>query len=331
MTGIWERVLGTPRVGVRDDFFALGGHSLRAVELVEAIRQEWGVTVPLNTVFRHPTVEGLCAELPDASRALRRLVVPLAEGDRRRAPLILVHPQSGDVCSFLHLAGQLTGRLAESPAVARPVHGLEAVGYNTDEPPLATVEEQAQRYLRELRSVLPDGPYLLAGWSFGGLVAFEMARLLEEQGNPPGFLGIIDVGAPASTAGAADGSVGDLHELDEQDVLSLLLHDANAGERLPRRGRTEQLQRMVRVFTTNGEAARRYRSTARLRTPIHLFTSAEAHPSLAGPVVVPARWRERTRGALNVVEVPGNHHDMLSPPHVAPFADALSAVLEELG
>lgn len=331
MTGIWERVLGTPRVGVRDDFFALGGHSLRAVELVEAIRREWGVTVPLNTVFRHPTVEGLCAELPHASRALRRLVVPLAEGDRRRAPLILVHPQSGDVCSFLHLAGQLTGRLAESPAGGRPVHGLEAVGYNTDEPPLATVEEQAQRYLRELRSVLPDGPYLLAGWSFGGLVAFEMARLLEEQGNPPGFLGIIDVGAPASTAGAADGSVGDLHELDEQDALSLLLHDADARERLPRRGRTEQLRRMVRVFTTNGDAARRYRSTARLRTPIHLFTSAEAHPSLTGPVVVPARWRERTRGALSVVEVPGNHHDMLSPPHVAPFADALSAVLEELG
>nr|WP_262987091.1 non-ribosomal peptide synthetase [Streptomyces sp. CBMA156] len=331
MTRIWERVLGTPRVGVRDDFFALGGHSLRAVELVEAIRREWEVTVPLNTVFRHPTVEGLCAELPNASRALRRLVVPLAEGDRRRAPLILVHPQGGDVCSFLHLAGQLTGHLTESSVGARPVHGLEAVGYNTDEPPLATVEEQAQRYLRELRSVLPDGPYLLAGWSFGGLVAFEMARLLEEQGNPPGFLGIIDVGAPASTGGAADGSGGDLHELDEQEALSLLLHDAHARERLPERGRSEQLRRMARVFTVNGAAARRYRSTARVRTPIHLFTSAETHPELGGPVVVPARWQGRTRGALSVVEVPGNHHDMLSPPHVAAFADALSAILEELG
>ncbi|MFJ3217935.1 amino acid adenylation domain-containing protein [Kitasatospora sp. NPDC086801] len=400
MTRIWERVLGTPRVGVRDDFFALGGHSLKAVELVEAIRREWGVTVALNTVFRHPTVEGLCAELPNASQALRRLVVPLANGDRRRAPLILVHPQSGDVCSFLHLAEHLTERLTEPGTAAgtgpgtaagterhaepltggRPVYGLEAVGYNTDEPPLATVEEQAQRYLRELRSVLPDGPYLLAGWSFGGLVAFEMARLLEEQGNPPGFLGIIDVGAPAFTGGSTDGStdgstggptggptggsddhdahgtarfalasglptgatgaVGDLHELDgldgldgldEQDALSLLLHDAHAGERLPLRVRTEQLRRMVRVFTTNGDAARRYRSTARLRTPIHLFTSAEAHPTLAGPVVVPARWRERTRGELSVVEAPGNHHDMLSPPHVAPFADALSAILEELG
>ncbi|MEU3572374.1 amino acid adenylation domain-containing protein [Kitasatospora sp. NPDC036755] len=331
MARIWERVLGTPRVGVRDDFFALGGHSLRAVELVEAIRREWGVTVPLNTVFRHPTVEGLCAELPDASRDLRRLLVPLAEGDRRRAPLVLVHPQSGDVSSFLHLAGRLAEHPAESPGGARPVLGLEAVGYNTDEPPLATVEEQARRYLRELRSVLPDGPYLLAGWSFGGLVAFEMARLLEEQGNPPEFLGIIDVGAPASTGGAVDGPGGDLHEPDEQEALSLLFHDAHAREHLPERGRTEQLRRMARVFTANGAAARRYRSTARLRTPIHLFTSAETHPELAGPAVDPARWRDRTRGALSVLEVPGNHHDMLSPPHVASFADALSAVLEELG
>ncbi|MFE7589010.1 amino acid adenylation domain-containing protein [Kitasatospora sp. NPDC057512] len=331
MTRIWERVLGTPKVGVRDDFFALGGHSLRAVELVEAIRREWGVTVPLYTVFRHPTVEGLCAELPNASRALRRLVVPLAEGDRRRAPLILVHPQSGDVCSFLHLAGQLTGHPAESPVGARPVYGLEAVGYTTDDPPLATVEEQARRYLRELRSVLPEGPYLLSGWSFGGLVAFEMARLLEEQGSPPGFLGIIDVGAPASPGGAADGADADLHELDEEAALALLLHDADDRERLTSGVRTEQLRRMARVFTANAAAARRYRSTARLRTPIHLFTSAETHPELGGPVVVPARWRERTRGALSVVEVPGNHHDMLSPPHVARFADALSAVLEELG
>ncbi|MFG2918788.1 amino acid adenylation domain-containing protein [Kitasatospora sp. NPDC048298] len=320
MTGIWERVLGTSRVGVRDDFFALGGHSLRAVELVETIRREWGVTVPLNTVFRHPTVEGLCAEVPDASRALRRLVVPLAEGDRRRAPLILVHPQSGDVCSLLHLSGRLAG--------GRPVHGLEAVGYNTDEPPLATVEEQARRYLRELRSELPDGPYLLAGWSFGGLVAFEMARLLEEQGNPPGFLGIIDAAAPASTGGSTDGPD---HELDEQDALALLLHDAHARERLPQRARTEQLRRMARVLTTNGAAARRYRSTARLRTPIHLFTSTGTDPALAGPAVVPAHWRERTHGALTVVEAPGNHHDMLSPPHVVPLADALSAILEELG
>ncbi|MET8542593.1 amino acid adenylation domain-containing protein [Kitasatospora sp. NPDC004799] len=334
MARIWQRVLGAPRVGVRDDFFALGGHSLRAVELVEAIRREWGVTVPLHTVFRHPTLEGLCAELPDMSRALSRLVVPLADGDRRRAPLILVHPQSGDVCSLLQLAGHLNGHPAGHPVGGRPVYGLEAVGYTTDEPPLATVEEQARRYLEELRSALPDGPYLLAGWSFGGLVAFEMARLLEERGTPPGFLGIIDAGAPGAAGGPTDGPTGeptDGDEPDERDALALLLRDGQAAEHLPPQVRTAQLRRMARVFTANGAAARRYRSTARLRTPIHLFTSSEAHPALAGPVVVPAHWRDRTRAALSVVEAPGNHHDMLSPPHVASLADALSAALEELG
>ncbi|MFI5617182.1 amino acid adenylation domain-containing protein [Streptomyces sp. NPDC051567] len=348
MTGIWERVLGVRRVGVRDNFFELGGHSLRAVQLMEAVRRELGVTAPLNTVFRHPTVEGLCAELPTASAALRQPVVPLVEGDRRKAPLILVHPQSGDVCCYLPLAGHLTAD--------RPVYALEAVGYNTDDQPLATVEEQAERYLREVRAVLPEGPCLLAGWSFGGLVAFEMARLLEAQGRPPAFLGIIDVGAPGSMSGAAGrdvsgaarfaiasglpardagdlgglGGLGDLGDLDEQDVLSLLLSDAHARERLPARVRTDQMRRMVRVFAANGDAVPRYRPTARLRTPVHLFTSTEAHPTLADPVVVPALWRERTEGTLSVVEVPGNHHDMLSPPHVASFAKALSAALEDI-
>ncbi|MEK8173702.1 AMP-binding protein [Streptomyces sp. M19] len=91
MARIWEQVLDVRPLGVRDDFFALGGHSLKAFELIAAVRQDMGVELPLNMVFRKPTVELLCEALPDAGETAARLVVPLADGDVRRPPLFLVH------------------------------------------------------------------------------------------------------------------------------------------------------------------------------------------------------------------------------------------------
>ncbi|MCX5202720.1 amino acid adenylation domain-containing protein [Streptomyces sp. NBC_00237] len=308
MTRIWQRVLGCPQVGVRDNFFELGGHSLRAVQLMEEIRRELSVRAPLNTVFRHPTVEGLCAELPAAPAALRQLVVPLVESDSRRAPLFLVHPQSGGASGYLSLTGLL--------GTDRPVYGIEAVGYDTDEQPLATVEEQAHRYLRELRKVAPEGPYLLMGWSYGGLVAFEMARLLEDEGNAPEFLGIIDVGAPGAPRG----------ERPENGNAPFRI--GSGPEQLPAQGGTALLRRMERIFAANGDAVARYRSTRRLRMPIHLFVSADDHPTLRTPQVDTALWEQHTDGGLSVFDVPGNHFDMLSPPHVAAFTETLSSILD---
>ncbi|MFI6638492.1 amino acid adenylation domain-containing protein [Streptomyces sp. NPDC050504] len=311
MARIWQRVLGSAEVGVRDNFFDLGGHSLRAVRLMEEIDRELGVRVPLNTVFRHPTVEALCAELPAAPAALRRLLVPLVEGGAGRAPLFLVHPQSGGVAGYLPLT-RLIG-------TDRPVFGIEAVGYGTDEEPLGTVEEQAERYLREMRKVAPEGPYLLMGWSFGGLVAFEVARMLEEAGEAPAFLGIIDAGAPGAPRGdgAGDGA---------GNGRAPFRIGAGPGE-LPAPERSELLGRMERVFAANGEAGSRYLSTAVLRTPVHLFVSTDVHPTRRTPKVRPALWQRHTDGGLSVFDVPGNHFDMLSDPYVDTFAKTLSSVL----
>ncbi|MFG1882363.1 amino acid adenylation domain-containing protein [Micromonospora sp. NPDC049102] len=338
---IWERVLGHGPIGVRDDFFAVGGHSLRAVDLVEAIRGELDVAVPLSVVFTHPTVERLAAVLGSASATTDRLLVTLADGPTTQPPLFLVHPQGGDVACYAQLARDLAGVCA--------VQGIEAVGYNTDDQPLVAIEEMARRYVDEMRAAVPDGPYRLAGWSFGGNVAFEMASLLEAAGERVDFLGVLDARAfgreelePWFTGRSELERYGLIAELDpaqvaelaaaeEQEALAILLRDAQRRGRVPRGADTATLRRMVAVFTANGRAADRYAPRAPIRAPIHLFTATERHPTLTNPPVNPASWRTRTRGPVYVVPVPGNHHDLVYAPHAAVLAARISDVLRERG
>ncbi|WP_055527375.1 amino acid adenylation domain-containing protein [Streptomyces graminilatus] len=343
MARLWEGVLGTGPVGVRDDFFALGGHSLKAFELMSAVRAEFGVELPLNLVFRRPTVELLCGALPEAAAASGRLLVPLSDGsdgsDGRddRPPLILFHPRGGDVVCYLDLVREL----AATSDGARRVLGVEAVGCNTDDTPLDEVSVMAERYLAAIREEVPAGPYLLAGWSFGGTVAFEIAARLEAAGEQVAFLGLIDSAAPGTRAGtepdpgdddllrhglAAGLDAAEARALDEDALLDALVRKGRENGSLPRHSAPQALRRMLRVASANGTAATRYRTAAVLDTPVHLFTVSEVHAELATPLVDPAPWRARA-SAVVPVAIPGNHHTLVDPPHSAVLAERLARAL----
>ncbi|MFJ7590597.1 amino acid adenylation domain-containing protein [Streptomyces sp. NPDC097617] len=342
MARLWEQTLGTAPIGVRDDFFALGGHSLKAFALMAAVRREFGVELPLNMVFRRRTIELLCEALPDAGAAAARLLVPLTDGDPARPPLVLVHPRGGDVVCYRDLVRDLSTR----PGGDRRVLGLESVGYNTGETPLERVGEMAERYLAALREEQPHGPYLLAGWSFGGTVAYEMAARLEAAGEEVAFLGLIDAAAPGAAPGGRAGiaggpgdpdllrygiaaglDAGSARELDEEELLDVLVRRGREDGSLPRTSPTRALRRLLRVAEANGAASAAYLTDAVLGVGLHLFTVDEQHPELATPLVDPAAWRPRTAGAVVRAAVPGNHHDLVDPPHCAALAELLAAAL----
>ncbi|MEW2624086.1 amino acid adenylation domain-containing protein [Streptomyces sp. NPDC048106] len=341
MVRIWERVLGVSPIGVRDEFFLLGGHSLKAFELIEAVRTDLGVTVPLNLVFRKPTVEQFCEALPADTETADRLLVRLAEGEPERTPLFLVHPRGGDAVCYLELARAVGGE--------RPVYGLECVGYNTERTPLERVEDMAERYLTEIRQVAPHGPYLLAGWSFGGLVAYEIATRLEAAGETVDYLGVIDSRAPEQSTGAG-GPVGqaaddrpefvrlglaagldpdDLAALDEDAVIAALVRKGRHEGRLPRGAETAAMRRLVAVAAANGRAAERYRvQPGALRADIHLYRATETHPVLGGARVVAEDWRRCTSGTVRTADISGsNHHDVVDAPHAAVLAELITRAL----
>jgi len=199
----WEELLGIDSIGVEDDFFALGGHSLIAVRLFAKIKKTFRIDYAMSVLFEAPTI-ARCAEMlrrdgvasgsaPEAAveapKSRYRHLVPMHPGkDASGTAFFLVAGMFGNVLNLRHLA-QLVG-------TDRPFYGLQARGLFGDMAPHATFEETAKDYLEEVRSVQPHGPYLLGGFSGGGITAYEMARQLMADGEEVAMLVLLDTPLP---------------------------------------------------------------------------------------------------------------------------------------
>ncbi|MCA1031292.1 amino acid adenylation domain-containing protein [Bacillus timonensis] len=167
---VWEELLSAKdRIGVKDSFFSLGGHSLLAMRLFSEIEREFGVRLPVSVIFKEDTVEKLALKMTENTVIVRSLV-QIQTGHRSRRPLFCIHALDGEVMQYYRMAK----RIGED----QPVYGLR---YVMDEN-LESIEEMAARYVKEIRSVSANGPYVLIGHSLGGVVAYEMARQLAAAG-----------------------------------------------------------------------------------------------------------------------------------------------------
>jgi amino acid adenylation domain-containing protein len=174
LVAIWESVLKISPIGTTDNIFDLGIDSLLAAELFARIEKTLGKNLPPAPLFQAPTVEALAGVLRrgETQRSFTSLVAIQARGTR--TPLFCVHGGAGTVLLFNSLARHL--------APERPVYGLQARGLYGRERPHTNVEEMAAHYVSEIRSLQPHGPYLLAGWCFGGIVAYEVAQRMQQLG-----------------------------------------------------------------------------------------------------------------------------------------------------
>jgi aspartate racemase len=184
LAGIWEEILGRRPIGIRDNFFELGGHSLLAVGLMRRIERDFRRTVPLAALFEAPTIEQFAAILRQQQSTLgTSLIVPI-QPQGTRPPFFCVHGLGGAVLRFQELARHM--------APDQPFYGIQPQGINGEMPVLSSVEQMAARYIGEMRKFQPEGPYYIGGYSFGGLVAFEMARQLQGDGQEIGLLALLD-------------------------------------------------------------------------------------------------------------------------------------------
>lgn len=187
MIALWKEVLGVGAIGPDDDFFDLGGHSLLTIRLIDRVRESYGTRLPVSSVFKAPTPRKMAAALARQEQSGGQRALALLQPEGTRPPLYCVHGIPGTLFEFDNLVRQI--------GKDQPVYGIESpVRDGTPVPD--SLEATASRYVEEIRSHQPHGPYHLIAYCAGGAFAYEVARQIHDAGEKVGFLGIIDYPAP---------------------------------------------------------------------------------------------------------------------------------------
>ncbi|WP_025130130.1 non-ribosomal peptide synthetase [Pseudomonas sp. PH1b] len=348
---LWAEVLKLPEVGRHTHFFEQGGHSLLAIQLVNRLQQT-GFDVTLAELFQHPSVAAMARLLSERAAAPERPEQWIAVRSGGAGPaLFLVHEFTGLDVYFPALGQHLAGDF--------PIYGLPGVAVG--QPQLRTLECLATRLLQVMRELQPQGPYRLAGWSFGGVLAYEIAQQLLGLDEQVEFLGLIDSYVPRLTdqgkarwSGehalqqhlllqcqafwSAQGAAGverlaaleqlqqDLDHLDFHGLLQRCREQGLLFEQLASAA-PDQLWHYLDREVAHGHALAHY-CLHPLEMPVHLFCAAQRPTELSrrSPTL---GWGEVLPGHnLHCISVPGDHLSMMKAPHIQALGEAMSQALE---
>ncbi|MEX2285496.1 MAG: alpha/beta fold hydrolase, partial [Planctomycetaceae bacterium] len=348
LAAIWEGILKVDRVGVHDDFFELGGYSLLAVQVMARACTLLNRELPFAVIFASPTVATLAERVEaarhcESSRAPeegpvvaevasdsfrpttgnRQSLVPLRSG-ASTTPVFCIHGLGGHVAGFLSLASSLTE--------ARPVYGLQGQGLEAGQQPHDRIEAMAASYLNEIRRVQPRGPYLLVGWSMGGLIAMEAAQQLAAIREHVALVAMLDTYLSIPNDANLDP--------DDQSVIRWIAPQLNLCARelkeLPLDRQWERIAEQAELAQGDGVAdIRRLAAVCKA----HLAAAARYQPQPylgravllqadAGRVGLERCWKELCP-RLSVERVPGNHYSMLRKPQVDEVVKRLSRYLAD--
>ncbi|MDM7489118.1 amino acid adenylation domain-containing protein [Rhodococcus sp. CSLK01-03] len=328
VAGVFAEVLGVARVGVDDDFFALGGNSLNATQVANRLRTKTGIDVRIQWFFADPTVEGLAGRLLEAASSeldydvtqdvAMAVVLPIRRKGSRE-PLFCVHPMYGLSWCYSGLT-----RFAED----RPVYGLQSPALSEDEALPSSLEDMALRYVEEIRRIQPHGPYHLLGWSLGGVLSHIIAVELQSVGEEVATLTMLDSHHNLEVSEFHDAVREALAEvginLGDADISNMSTENAEQlFETMVVGGPALDLERVRRIYASAIRSAELIAShtPGMFRGNLLYFSATEHLPGVDDPA---QRWSEFVEGEIVDVSVPGTHADMTTPESLAIIGPVLA-------
>jgi amino acid adenylation domain-containing protein len=328
---VWEKVLDLKPIGIDDNFFDLGGHSLKALQLFAEIEKIWHKKLLLAVLLESPTIAGLAkiirtGEIPDWSP------VVLLKPSENESPLFCVHPLGGNLFDYHTLSKILD--------IHRPIYGLQPRGIDGKQQPIDRIEDMASYFIRSIQIIQPQGPYFIAGYSFGGIVAFDIARQLTELGEKVAFLGLVDIRCPVITEIDTPFREWIDIQLDRMRKLTIkeqfdylyekLFKHKSQGYRDEVVATLSDLDlftpELVKVLDCNVQAAKEYQPQI-FAGKATLFWSEyqdwyiKKHPTLG--------WGDLVTDGLDIQQIPGNHTSLMQEPHVRVLAEKLKSSIAE--
>ncbi|MFI6340987.1 amino acid adenylation domain-containing protein [Streptomyces sp. NPDC050535] len=369
---IWRDALNVDRVGAHDNFFELGGDSYLSILVIAKARKK-GLHLTPRVIFQTPSVAELAAHLeamraragrqaspsggagaaqpstapahstPEPASAGRFTVVGSAEGHKdTRVALVRLNESSADSVTFCFHegGGNVSGyvHLAEALAPVTRMIGIEARSVALGVEPEGDVAEMAQNYWAAMRTIQPTGPYVLVGWSFGGALAIEVARLVEKAGGQVSLLVALDSCLPVQGARGMierehsairrlleyiDDAAVTQSELEKSAAVAKLMTEVNLPTAMLSLKRSELVSHL-RTMEANTRAVFHYRPTV-VRCPVVLY---QAHGS-SWPIPLAESWQPFAE-RVDFRTVSGDHLSFLRPPHVVALAKEITVALEKL-
>ncbi|MGM0439762.1 MAG: amino acid adenylation domain-containing protein [Chlamydiota bacterium] len=322
---MWCEILQLDTIGVTSNFFDFGGNSLLAVRLIARIRHAFQVSLPLASLFQHSAVRTLSHAINEIKHGVDWSPLVPIQSKGNKTPVFCIHPIGGNVLCYQPLAASI--------GQEHPFYGLQARGFEEGQEPYSSIESMAAEYVKEICLAYPQGPYFVGGWSFGGLVAIEVARQLHDAGYPVGRVFLLDASSNLSAIKAMDlddeaAFVKDLahqfgvevDDIEEGHVDDVLANFIENGLKNPTDSSDEYTSRLAAVAKAHYRALKYYDIPA-LDVPVTLI-KAEDNPEKA----LDLGWQEFVSN-LNIHEIPGDHWTIFEQPNLA----TLSAIIKDLG